>query len=296
MKKVLYSIAASSALFTGCLKDDSFDEKKSGYQSNNSDRFVTIMNAYELAGLHTTDLLTTPAEEQIAAFTVSLTGPAYDKDVQITLSYVPDLVEDYNENNTDQFETLPAANFELPTTATIPAGKDYAVVKFKLKKGGLDPVVPYAIGIKITAVSDPSIKLASNTRQSLLGILFRNDYDGEYEWRGETFHPTNAAFVGRIKPVKVGLLTIGATSVETTITHPWANGQSTPTDYNVTFTVNPTTNAVTVTNGRGFTFENSPGYNSRYDPTTKTIYAKWQYLSSGGNRVFTDTLVYLGIR
>jgi hypothetical protein len=36
----------------------------------------------------------------------------------------------------------------------------------------------------------------------------------------------------------------------------------------------------------------SAGYNNRYDPATKTIYAQYGY----SGRIFTDTLVYIGPR
>ncbi|MDF2193354.1 DUF1735 domain-containing protein [Paraflavitalea sp. CAU 1676] len=296
MKKIYYTLAALSILSTGCLKDKGYEDHQTGMKSVTSERFVSILYPYETAGLHTNDIFTKPAEEPVETFTVALTGPVYNKDVQLTLTAVPALVSEHNDANDDVYEVLPAANYELPASITIPAGHEYAVVHVKIKKTGLDPVGAYGLGVQIATVSDASVKIASNARQSLMGILFRNDYDGVYQWRSVTVHPNTAAYNGRITPIEVGLVTTGGSSVETDRTHPWANGVSQPDNYNVTFSVDPSTNKVTVSNARGNAFADSPGYDSRYDPATKTIYAKWQYSGGGGNRVMTDTLVFLRAR
>lgn len=298
MKKIYYTLAALSILSTGCLKDKGYEDHQTGMKSVTSERFVSILYPYETAGLHTNDIFTKPAEEPVETFTVALTGPVYNKDVQLTLTAVPALVSEHNDANDDVYEVLPAANYELPASVTIPAGHEYAVVHVKIKKTGLDPVGAYGLGVQIATVSDAAVKIASNARQSLMGILFRNDYDGVYQLRSLAQHPTNSTLAGIVGPAEWSLVTSGATSVRSATRHSWVNGSSSalPAGYNTIFTVDPATNKVTVSDGSGIGFTNSPGYDSRYDPATKTIYAKWQYGGPGGNRIFTDTLVFLRAR
>ncbi|MBO9565382.1 MAG: DUF1735 domain-containing protein [Niastella sp.] len=298
MKNVFYTIAALSALLTGCLKDEGYDDNKTGFHANNSERSVTILNAYEVNGIKTIGIFTTPVEESLEGFVVALAGPVAGKDIQVDLSVTPALVDAYNTENSGEYEVLPAAAFELPPSVTIPAGKDYANVRLKLKKGPLDPTKTYAVGVQLSGANDPAVKVAGNTKQFLIGILVKNSYDGVYELRAATQHPTNAALAGPVGPTEIELETNGVTSVITSTRHPWANGSGSglPEGYNTIFTVNPATNKVTVTDGNGIGFMNSPGYDSRYDPASRTIYAKWQYVGSGGNRVFTDTLVFLRLR
>jgi hypothetical protein len=64
------------------------------------------------------------------------------------------------------------------------------------------------------------------------------------------------------------------------------------------FTIDPVTNKVTVVNnftgGTNVVYDMVADYDSRYDPSTRTIYAKYGYNSF--SRVFTDTLRWIGPR
>lgn len=295
MKKIFYSIAAMSVLLTSCLKDEGYDNGPTGFKGNNTDRFVAILNPNETSGMATLGIFVTPAEETIQTFVVSITGPVQSKDVQVTLSLKPALIGEYNDANDESIEVLPTAAFELPTTVTVPAGKEYVSVPLKLRKNLIDPALAYALGVEVTGVDDPTVKLSGKSKQALIGIVVKNAYDGVYELHGVAEHPTNPTLAGPVGPTEWTLVTDGISSVVTATRHPWANGSGSglPTNYNTVFTVDPATNKVTVSNANGFPFENTPGYDSRYDPTTKSIYAKWQYAGSGGNRIFTDTLVFL---
>lgn len=295
MKKIIYPILALSLFSTSCLKDEGYDNLSTGFSANNSDRFVTILNSNQVSGMRTMSIFTTPAEETLQPFVVSITGPLLNKDVNITIVLAPELVTAYNTEKGTHYEVLPAAGFELATTVTVAAGKEYVSVPLKLKKNALDPAKTYALGAKVTTTSDPSIKLPARSKEALIGIVIRNAYDGVYQLRGSAEHPTNPDLTGRVNATEWSLATNGATNVITSTSHPWASasGSTLPKANLTIFTIDPATNKVTVSDNVGAGFTNSPGYDSRYDPATKTIYAKWQYSGSGGNRVLTDTLVFL---
>ena len=90
--------------------------------------------------------------------------------------------------------------------------------------------------------------------------------------------------------------------------HPWTSGGSF-TAFGLQepeYTIDPATNKVTVQNaasGAVTFYTMAPGYDSHYDPATKTIYAKFGYNYAPGpvfnpaaNREWTDTLIYVGPR
>ena len=76
---------------------------------------------------------------------------------------------------------LPAAAYELPLTVTIPRGTRFFEVPLTLKKNFLDATKAYALGVKITGTSDPSVKLSTNSNTRLITFLIKNKYDANYE-------------------------------------------------------------------------------------------------------------------
>lgn len=289
MKRIYFlAMAALSLSMTGCLKDDGFDENKTGLKTNNNDRFITVLNAYETKGVTVQGIFTTPVEEQLEAFTLSLTGPSYDKDVQVTLTVAPSMVTAHNAENGTSYEVLPATAYVLPATVTIPAGQSYAVVPIILKKGAMDATKSYAVGAQVTAVSDPNIKLASNTKRFLLAILLKNIYDGDYLATGHFEHPTSPRDFDELE---VSLATVGATSVSKDL------GDLGPgTKINITVNAN---NTVTITPGAGTSgstasvgnMSGDPVYNNTYDPATHTFWLKYGYPLPGPTRIITEKVV-----
>ena len=288
MKRIYFlAMAALSFTMTGCLKDDGFDDNKTGLKTNNKDRFVAVINAYETRGINIQGVSITPAEEQIQAFVLSLTGPAYDKDVQATLALAPSIVSDHNAANSTNFEVLPAAAYDLGTTVIIPAGQAYTVVYIRLKKGAMDPSKSYALGLQVASVSDPSIRLPATSRQILLGILLRNIYDGEYLAVGHFEHPTSPRDFG----TEVNLATLSANSVSKDLG-----------DLGNTVRINLTINAnntVSIAPGSGTSGSSAsvaaiagdPVYNNTYDPATHTFWLKYGYPNPGPTRIITEKVV-----
>lgn len=299
MKRILYiATILLSFTITGCLKDKGFDDNKTGFQTDNSARFVAVLDAYETNGINTQGIFLDPAEEQFEYFILSVTGAVYHKEVTVNVAVNNTLVTNHNTANGTHYEILPATAYEIPASVSIPAGREFVPVRVKLKKATLDPTKEYALAVELTSSNDAGVKVAGNTRQSILSFVVKNKYDGIYELRAHTFHPVNPALTGPVGPAEVSLVTSGIHSVTTASRHAWANGSGSglPDGYFTIFTVDPATNFVTISDANGIGFANSPAYDTRYDPATKTFYAKWQYSGSGGARVFTDTLVFLRLR
>ncbi|NII27048.1 DUF1735 domain-containing protein [Pseudoflavitalea sp. X16] len=285
MKRIYFlAMAVLSLSMTGCLKDEGFDNNETGLKTNNKDRFVAVINAYETRGINIQAVFTTPAEEQIQAFVLSLTGPAYDKDVQVTLAPTPALVADHNAANGTEYEVLPAAAYDLNPTVTIPAGQPYVEVSLRLKKDAVDPTKAYALGLQVASVSDPSVKLPATSKQSLLGILLRNVYDGDYLATGHFEHPTSP----RDFETEVSLATIGVNSVSKDLG-----------DLGNTVRINLTINAgntVSIAPGSGTSGSSAtvaaiagdPVYNNTYDPATHTFWLKYGYPNPGPTRIITE--------
>lgn len=288
MKRIYFlAMAVLSLSMTGCLKDEGFDNNETGLKTNNKDRFVAVLNAYETRGISIQGIFTTPAEEQLEAFVLTLTGPAYDKDVQVTLALAPAMVAAHNTENSTHYEVLPAAAYDFNTTVTIPAGQARVAVPIRLKKAALDPTKSYALGMQVTSVSDPSVKLPATSKQSLLGILLRNIYDGNYVATGYFVHPTDP----RDFEKEVSLATIGANSVSKDL-----GDLGSGTKINITINAD---NTVSIAPGAGTSGNSAsvagmvgdPVYNNTYDPVTHTFWLKYGYPNPGPTRIITEKVV-----
>lgn len=154
----------------------------------------------------------------------------------------------------------------------------------------LDPSTTYALGFTIISV-DADGKVA-NSKSVIMTIGAKNIYDGVYDDIFTNYHPSsNPGYTGAT--VEVYMVTTGANKVK--IYSPDIGGFYNPAILNGNlsafsgqepeYTINTTTNAVTVQNtaSGAVTFYNmNSSFNSRYDPATKTIYAKFGYNNPGG--------------
>ena len=170
----------------------------------------------------------------------------------------------------------------------------------------------YAIGFTIT---DAGTGAVINTALSkvLYSIGLKNSYDGRYNLTWTNYHPSsNPGYTGGTTIIE--LHTTGANSCK--MFWPDAGAYCAPAVLGGGFTyfgaqepeytVNPTTNAVTVQNayaGAVTFYTMAAGFNSRYDPATKTFYAKWGYNYNAGGvfnpattREWTQTFTYIGPR
>lgn len=325
MKKILLAslfVAGLSVAFTSCLKDKGFENNEYGINDPDTQPpgvgFPYGSKAKADWGL---DVITGTQKVTGLVYVNLESGTAAKSDVKVTLTNsTAALVAAYNAANGTSIQALPTALYTVPLSLTIPSGgrnvqTDIAVTNTT----GLDPNVSYAIGLTISAV-DGGYTIAGNLKSLLIVFSVKNSYDGKYNLRGKFFHPTGSNPPANFTTT-VEMQTTGPNTVK--IYWPLAGGFASPMIFGGSlaafagqepeFTVNTTTNAVTVQNvaagastfytmSLGF---NNAGYNHRWNPATKTFYASWGYnLGAGGAyggtssaaRMWEDTLVRTGPR
>lgn len=230
---------------------------------------------------------------------VQLDGAAdAQSDITVNLGLDANALNKYNTENGTGYVAPPAAVYTIPTSLTIKKGSRSAQGQAKITvNGSYDFSESYAIPIAITSTSN-SAPVSSNFGKAIYSFGVRNVYDGLYTVKGYVSHP-NASFTGPWSDDYCGdfaLITTGQSSVDLDPGQPFSNNGSLAV-FGVypRFTVNTSTNKVTITDAAGSlaSVESFPTYDSRYDPSTKTFYVKYGW---NGSRVAIDTLVYCGPR
>lgn len=302
-KSLLTAIAPMALLFTSCLKSHNselLDDKGSIVTAiadvgpNNGERVVTL-NA--LPATETLDFITLRV---YAPGNAKPSGPVHVKLATTAAS---------------GYDPLPVSGYSLQLDYDIPAGTNELVVPITLVKPSLDLSKNYGIQVSIASVSQGVI--AENDKTMVVAFAIKNAYDGVYSLRFK--HTGWLAYgiadgVPGTYPLDISVVTAGSASVTidagppfydllpgftgdaVNITGATAFGATTPK-----FIFDPVTNALTnVINttpddGRGrFLLPNPAVTTSRYDPSTKKIYASFIMTQIGRpNQIFYDTLTYL---
>lgn len=172
----------------------------------------------------------------------------------------------------------------------------------------MNPSALYGLGFTITT-ADAGGKL-STEKSVVVQIGAKNIYDGEYRDDWCNYHPTsNPGYT--CSTTVIHMITTGANTCK--MWWPLAGAFGIPSilggGYSYfgaqepAYTVNTTTNAVTVANTVGsVVYTMSAGFNSRYEPGPKVFYVKYGYNNPGGvfdpsqTREWTQTLTYTGPR
>ncbi len=324
MKRILSTsliLAAMTVAFTGCLKDKGFENGTYGINDPDTQPpgvgFPYGSKAKVDFGLNVT---TTPQTVGDYVYVNLESGVPASSDVHVTLSNNSTaLVNAYNAANGTTIQVLPTAIWSVPTSLTIPAGgRGVGTVVTVTNTTALNPNIRYAVGITITAV-DGGYRIADNLKNVLIVFNVKNAYDGKYTLTWTNYHPSaNPGYTG------------STTSVEMHTSGPDKNkiwwpaafaafgfgycppsvlsgGLSTFTLQEPEYTVNQTTNAVTVFNSyvpAASIYGMSNVFNSRYEPAIKTYFVKYGYGSGGPyppftaatSREWTQTMVYTGPR
>lgn len=175
----------------------------------------------------------------------------------------------------------------------------------------LDPSSTYAMGFTVTTVDNGAS--ISYAKSQVVTIGAKNAYDGVYEDDFKNYHPTsNPGYTGDV--VEVHMITTGSNTCK--IYFPDFGGFYNPAVLSgamsafgaqePAYTIDPVTNKVTVQNayvGAVTFYQMAAGYNSYYDPATRTIYCKFGYnydpgaiFNPANNREWTQKLKYLRSR
>lgn len=240
----------------------------------------------------------------------------------ITITNTQATLDSVNAANGTNYVLLPTAAYTITAasgvtvngttwTINLAPGELAREIFINLNKSQLDFAKSYAFGLRVTnsTVGSPSI----SSGVYIINVIVKNKYDGKYKLTFRNYHPSsNPGYTGGV--VDVELHTTGANSVK--IYWPAEAGYYNPAVLggNLTafgaqepnYTVNETTNAVTVQNsypGAVTFYTMAAGYNSIYIPATKTFDVKWGYnydpggvFNASTTREWTQQLVYTGPR
>ena len=194
-----------------------------------------------------------------------------------------------------QYILLPAADYSSTLSVTIPANQNSANLVININTSLIDASQKYILPLTIT---DGGGQQISNYNTVLYNVQVKNAYDGVYNLKGFVFRDVNGAndpaLGGNFSALTQSLVTTNATSV--TLTPIWSSGAAAAGVGGTTISVNPTTNAATISSTANATLKNAAGYNSHYDPTVKTFYVSYTWGTAPNDRAETDTLVYSGSR
>ncbi|MEO5888765.1 MAG: DUF4361 domain-containing protein [Ferruginibacter sp.] len=151
----------------------------------------------------------------------------------------------------------------------------------------------YAVGFTLNKIDETGYTLSGNNQNGMVVINIKNQYDGIYSRRGYALRANDAALTGPIGPDEISLTTISGNAVKWIENHQWGNGVGmlAATISNPTWTVNADNTVTATSDGGPFPdgLKNLPGYNSRYDPATRTFYVKATWGGGPGVRGMTDT-------
>lgn len=295
MRKILIRTVFAAYWITvlSCNKDKDFDNYKYGVNDPGSSPIgVGFPQGQNKVNTTSINNVSTSQEFSIALVNL-LSDEAATQDVHVTLEADPTLITAYNTNNNPDLIPLPTAAYTISTlVVTIPKGQRTGTLKLVIPSASttLDITKGYALGFKIKSIQEPDVRIAQNFSSILVGIAIKNQFDGVYSLKGYSLRAGDAAKTGNFSGAEIGLITAGVASNTFSKLQIWADGTGVSIG-EPTLTVDAVTNKVTVTSSGGAA--NLPGYDSRYDPATKTYFVGFTWGGGPTQRVAIDTLTYV---
>lgn len=306
MRKGLLFTLAISGIFAiaGCLKDKDFENDKYGItiDENKGVAFTQSSASPVVIGINSQ----ATAQVVDGPLLALESGAKPGSPVTVTLQINQSLVTDAG------LVPLQMTDFSVNMlTVTIPAGESLSdVLKITIPNSStLDPNKSYGIGFTIASV-DQGYKIAANQKNVVIAFNIKNKYDGVYRLNGKH---NRSPYLFPYE-LEVHMITAGPTSVAYWLVpygdygHPIGTAPGAYSWYGNTLApvleFDGNTNLLTgVTNRGGATplfVYTAPGIQGRYDPSDKTIYAYFYYVTGAGqdfsNRGWSDTLTYIGPR
>lgn len=282
MKKILNLLVLGLIItgFSSCLKDNSLIGPDAPGALKNIVEFQNIN--FISSGTSSTYPL------YVESFNVAPTGTATLKvnyagsdaapeDIAVKVVLDPTAIDKYNTENSTHYIAMPTSLYSLSSLdLVIPKGQRTASITISVKPNQFDFSLAYALAFKITSATNSVI--SGNFGTVILSIGAKNAYDGVYQL---TTSATTSLQPN--KNVEVEMVTQSATTVGLS---PGLLGTYSNV---VTYTVDPTTLAVTVT-CPSLGVQTPQDTRSKYDPATKTFTVFWK--QGNGNRTFEEKFVY----
>jgi len=304
--KTLIAIIAAPILLASCLKS------RNGLLENLIDDPGTIVvDIYDIAleGGGTDKVIAlegNPPVETLNLITLRHHSPKKKPSKDIDATLVVD-----NSALPAGFIALPTGAYSIPSlTVKIPRDSGEVVVPITITKATLDPSKQYALGLRITNVSEGVISATGG--YFVVKFLVKNKYDGLYRVTGTMVDLAVASITGKY-PLEFELRSTGANTSAVfehgtgTQIHPILSGGASSWygSFGLNLTFDPVTNKITsVVNsygqpsGNGRSASLDPTGVNAYDPVTKTIRIKYFLLQPGSTvrTTFDETWVYTGPR
>jgi hypothetical protein len=259
-----------SLSMAGCLKDNAYEDQHiQSTRSDGSPRIIELkLTANSSRNFVVRTFANSNSDTTFELIPVNLATPdVASEDINVTVAVDTNVVNTYNTDNSTAYEKPTSSMYTVVNpTVTIPKGSHTGYLKLKIKSSdylGRD----WALGFKITSVDKQGYTISGNMNWSVVALVVKNKYDGEYHSLGVFHHPANG---DRDIDEDKELVTAGPTSVRAKL------GDLGGSDYYMILTVNPD-NSVTITpSGVTPNVDQSWGPNF-YDPVGKAFHLFYSY-------------------
>ena len=257
--------------------------------ANTGDNFAAVTSKYPN---FYTDLGSLAVGDQ-ATFNLNLQYAGSEKassDITVALAIDEEALTLYNTQNGTTYEVPPASVFSFPASVIIKQGTNMTQVKATVTRSvDYDFGAAYALPLKIVSATAGTI--SQNFGKAVFSFGVRNAYDGHYSLKGYTLRAGDAAKTGNFTDSHgIDLATVGATTLQFGSLQVWADLTGVGIG-NPILNVNAADNKVSISSSGGA--YNAPGYDSRYDPASKTFYISFSWGAGPAARLATDTLTYV---
>jgi hypothetical protein len=308
MNKLIKFLFAAVAIFSlaSCLKDKNYDDNITGHDLSDVSKIIELGVIAEPGHARSLAFDLTDAQLNPVLFYVRLaSGQPATEDITITL----DTTGAYSKVAAAGATLFPASFYthDVPSfKIVIPKGSTETAVRIKTNAIQFNPAATYALYFKIASVDKPGYVISQNFGEYITKMSAKNQYDGVYSvisgfvqrYTNPTTPTVGDALNGPLSSVNpdVILVTTGAFSnLITNLT--WSGGTSGIAGIdNLSLTVDPVTNNVTLAAAGNATLRNWPGKVNKYDPVTKTFTLNFEWNPTANRREMSIVLTYKGPR
>jgi hypothetical protein len=205
MKKYLLLFAiAIPTMFSSCLKDKNITDKLYGSDGIGSVKVVEIKQAPE--GNVVFNVSTTPLNNTLLTITA---GADVTEDLTVTL------VKDDALVTAASYAVLPAAEYSVGSLSlVIPKGKSTASLTIKLNNSASLLGTNYALGYKISNISNSTYTASTNYKTVVCPIIVQNQYAGMYDVTGARYNYTGAVAFPYPGPIPAGFTQLAHPTVK----------------------------------------------------------------------------------
>lgn len=291
MKKKIYLpgiLALLSLVMTSCLDDDMYALDPS--RGSNVIEFLNVTTPgtdYNAKYLTFTPKTFVSEPESEFMMGVNYAGPedGAPSDITVTLSPNAAVATELGYNQ------LGSTLYTMPTSVTIKKGEKSVQFAVKVKTAQFDLTKKNGLAVSITNATYGTI--SGNNATAVFNLPVKNKYDGVYKindgfvqrYSAPSTPTTGDALNGSLKGnPDVSLVTVDANTVEITNLR-WAGGSSGVGGIdNLRATIDPVTNAVSMSALGNATLKNRVGMDNRYDPATKTLYLNFDWNQTANKR------------